>query len=276
MKQQEELHGNVDRFLFQSSDSGYCVMILQLPYNKSATVTGHLLTLQPGEQVTLQGSWSTHSKFGRQFQANKCTAQMPTNVIGIKKYLGSGLIKGIGKVYAKKMVDHFGAAVLEIIEKEPDRLREISGIGPSRIKQIKTAWQSQKEISAIMIFLQEKGISPVFATKIYKAYGQSSIALLKENPYRLSEDIWGIGFQSADAVAQKLGFEKNSVKRVKAGIIHVIGIATNSGHLYIEIAELKKQIKELLQLDKEIAENNIKIALHELYNADKIKLVSID
>ncbi len=276
MKQQEELRGTVDRFLFQSSDSGYCVMILQLPHNKSATVTGHLPTLQPGEQVTLEGSWVTHSKFGRQFQADKCTAQMPTNVIGIKKYLGSGLIKGIGKVYAKKMVEHFGAAVLEIIEKEPDRLREISGIGSGRIEQIKTAWQSQKEISAIMIFLQEKGISPVFSTKIYKTYGQSSIALLKENPYRLSEDIWGIGFQSADTVAQKLGFEKNSVKRVKAGIIHIIGTANTSGHLYIEMAELKKQTKELLELDIETAENNIKLALHEQYNTEKIKLVSVD
>ena len=275
MNHQEELCGIVDRFLFQSADSGYCVLILQHA-SLSSVVTGCLPSIQPGQQVTLQGSWIMHSKFGKQFQATSCSSQLPTTVVGIQKYLGSGLIKGIGKVYAKKMVDFFGAEILEIIDKTPDSLKKIPGVGPKRIEQIKMAWQDQKEISNIMIFLQDKEISPVFSAKIYKKYGQSSIAVLKENPYRLAEDIWGIGFKSADAVAQKLGFEKNSVKRIKAGIAYLIAQATGHGHLYVELDELKKQLYTLLELEQSQGEQTISLALHELYDADKVKLISQD
>jgi exodeoxyribonuclease V alpha subunit len=271
--QQEELCGTIDRFLFQSPDSGYCVFILN--HEKISTiVTGYLPTAQPGQQVTLKGLWIMHTKFGKQFQAATCSSQLPTTTAGIQKYLGSGLIKGIGKVYAKKMVDFFGQEILEIIDKNPDMLKKIPGIGQKRIEQIKTAWEDQQEISNIMIFLQDKGISPVFATKIYKKYGQNSIAVLKENPYRLAEDIWGIGFKSADTVAQQLGFEKNSVKRIKASILFLITQATNNGHLYLELADLKKQIFTLLELDQSQAEQTISLALHELYNTEKIKLIS--
>lgn len=270
----QEIQGTIDRFLFQSADSGYCVFVLQLSAKDSTVVIGHLASLNPGEQVTLRGSWTMHNKFGRQFQATECKKQLPTSIVGLKKYLGSGLIKGIGKVYAKKMVNHFGASILEIIDKNPERLAEIEGIGPKRIDQITVAWQDQKEISAIMIFLQEKEISPVFATKIYKKYGQESIALLHENPYRLAEDIWGVGFKSADKVAQNLGFEKNSIKRIKAGIRFTITQATGNGHLYVELSDLKKKTIELLELDSDDIEDNLKLALHELYNEEKIKLIS--
>jgi len=271
-----QVSGTIDRFLFQSADSGYCVLVLQITPNNSTVVTGHLPSVNPGEQVTLRGQWIMHAKFGRQFQATECEAQLPTSILGLKKYLGSGLIKGIGKIYAKKMVEHFGATILEIIDKTPEKLSEVEGIGPKRIEQITHAWQDQKEISSIMIFLQEKDISPVFATKIYKKYGHQSIALLKENPYRLAEDIWGIGFKSADAVAQKLGFEKNSVKRIKAGIIHILSQATSSGHLYVELEELKKKTISLLELENKETEQKLKLALHELYNDEKIKLISPD
>jgi exodeoxyribonuclease V alpha subunit len=271
---QQEIQGIVDKFLFQSADSGYCVFVLQLSPNDTTVVTGHIPSINPGEQVILRGSWIMHTKFGRQFQATECKKQLPSSILGLKKYLGSGLIKGIGKVYAQKMVDHFGVAILDIIDKTPERLAEIEGIGPKRIEQITTAWHDQKEISTIMVFLQDKGISPVFATKIYKQYRQESIALLQENPYRLAEDIWGIGFKSADKVAQNLGFQKDSIKRIKAGIIHTISQATNSGHLYVELEELKKQTIEILELSDTDIEATLKVGLHELYNSEKIKLIS--
>ncbi|MEX0940124.1 MAG: ATP-dependent RecD-like DNA helicase [Candidatus Babeliales bacterium] len=274
--QEEELQGTVDRLLFKSPDSGYCVLILQINDTRSTVVTGSFGSIQAGEQVTLKGSWITHAKFGRQFQATGCIQQLPTTLLGVQKYLGSGLIKGIGKVYAKKLVAKFGTDTLAIIDKNPERLSEIPGIGAKRIELINRAWQDQKEISSIMIFLQEKGISPAFAAKIYKKYGQNSIAVLKENPYRLAEEIWGIGFKSADMVAQQLGFEKNSIKRVKAGFIYSIGQATNNGHLYVQLAELKNNVKELLELDNQSDDLIVKNALHELYESEKIKLISQD
>ncbi|MGE0206358.1 MAG: ATP-dependent RecD-like DNA helicase [Candidatus Babeliales bacterium] len=274
MDESSHISGIVDRFLFQSADSGYCVFVLQISANAQTVVTGTVPGIHAGEQVTLKGQWTMHAKFGRQFQATECKAQLPTNILGLKKYLGSGLIKGIGKVYAQKMVEHFGVAILDIIDKTPEKLSEIEGIGPKRIEQITQAWHEQKEISTIMIFLQDKGLSPIFATKIYKKYGQASISVLNENPYRLAEDIWGVGFKSADAVAQKLGFEQDSIKRIKAGISFVLSQATSNGHLYLELQDLKEKTIELLELGAREPDQKIKMALHELYEHEKIKLIS--
>lgn len=274
MNQHEELKGIVDRFLFQSAQTGFSVFVLQVSSDKSTIVTGHVPNVHPGEQVTLEGTWITHPKFGRQFQAVRCVQHMPTSVIGLKKYLGSGLIKGIGKGYAEKLVNRFGQNILTIIDTQPERLKEIDGIGDKRVEQITTAWKDQKEISTIMVFLQDKGISPAYATKIYKKYGQESIAFITENPYRLIEDIWGIGFKTADAIAQNLGFEKHSIKRIKAGITHAISLATSQGHLYCELTALKEKTVELLELEHTDRDELLKQALHDLYNADKIKLLS--
>lgn len=274
MNQSEQLNGTIERIVYQSTDTGFTVFVLQISHANSTTVTGNFASVHPGEYVSLEGTWSTHKKFGRQFLATKCTTQVPTSVIGLKKYLGSGLIKGIGKVYAEKLVDAFGVRVLEIIEKEPHRLGKVQGIGPKRLEQIVAAWNDQKEISSIMLFLQEKEVSPVLATKIYKQYGKESIAVLNENPYRLVQDIWGIGFKTADGIAQKLGLPHDSVKRIKAGISFAIQDATNRGHLYVELENLKESVVALLELIGESCDQKVKTALHELYNEGTIKLIT--
>lgn len=273
MNNLETLSGTIERLLFKSPDSGYAVILLHINAQESVTVTGHFPTLQPGERASFEGRWQQHPKFGKQFVATSCTAQMPTTLVGLQKYLGSGLIKGIGPVYAKKIVAHFGTQTLQIIEEQTERLIEVEGIGQKRVEQIQKAWIDQKEIASIMIFLQEKGISATFATKIYKQYGKQSIAIVTENPYRLAEDIWGIGFKSADACAQKLGFEKHSLKRIKAGIIYALTQVTTNGHLYSEVDELKKSAKQLLEVGDEV-DQTVKNALHELYNANSIKLLT--
>ncbi len=274
MQSLEELTGTIDRLLFQSPENGYTVFILQLRGQTTATVCGNLPNIQPGQQVTLQGAWTMHPKFGKQFEAKQCTALLPDTIIGLKKYLGSGLIKGIGPVYAEKLVNKFGTQVLQIIEADPSQLLKVDGIGPKRVETIITAWKDQKEIANIMVFLQGKGASTAFATKIYKKYGQQSIALIQENPYRLAEDIWGVGFKMADGMAQQMGFDKNSLKRIRAGISHTLSTTLTQGHLYSELTELKSTTVELLELDADDTEQQLKNALHDLYNSGTIKLIT--
>ena len=168
MNQTETLSGTVEKLLFQNSENGFTVFVLQFNKTSSTIVKGYILAITPGQQVTIQGAWIVHPKFGKQFEAQQCTSLVPTSIIGLKKYLSSGLIKGIGPVYGEKLVNYFGAEVLEIIDKQPERLHEVPGIGPKRIQTIVAAWQDQREISHIMVFLQDKGISPAYAVKIYK------------------------------------------------------------------------------------------------------------
>ncbi len=274
--QQEQLTGLIDRFLFQNSDNGFTVLVLQTRGTNTTLVKGILPNLQPGQQVTFTGTWIVHPKFGKQFEAQSCTACLPTNIAGLKKYLGSGLIKGIGPVYAEKLVDKFGTAVLDIIENKPERLTEVGGIGPKRIEQINAAWKDQKEIANIMIFLQDKGVSTTYATKIYKKYGQSAISIIQENPYKLTDDIWGIGFKKADEVAQNLGFEKESLKRISSGLLFAIKQQLDKGHIYIELSALKQNTVILLELLPKSVEQKVKIALHSLFEQDRIKLISKD
>jgi exodeoxyribonuclease V alpha subunit len=274
MNSNEELIGTLDRFVFQNSENGYSVFIIQTQNKEKITVTGCVAGIQPGQQVDLVGSWSMHPKFGKQFQATKCTALQPTTINGLKKYLGSGLIKGIGPAYAEKLVDAFGSTVLEIIDKSPERLLRVPGIGQSRMEKIIHAWADQKDISNIMVFLQERSVSTAYAVKIYKKYGRDSIAILKENPYRLADEVVGIGFKTADTIAHNLGIEKNSPVRIKAGMLFSISQHTQNGHLYVDIAALKEQTLALLELESAGHETLLKHALHDLYNQDKIKLVS--
>lgn len=274
MNQTEELSGTIEKTVYNDPESGFSVLVLKAEKNLSVIVTGHLAHVQPGQYVTMQGFWAMHPKFGKQFQVTECIAHVPTTIIGIKKYLGSGLLKGIGPVYAEKLVNAFGTDVLKIIEQEPHKLASVSGIGPKRVEKIIAGWHDQKEISTIMIFLQEKGISTNFATKIYKIYGKQSLDVLKVNPYKLIDDIWGVGFKTADKIAQQLGMEKNSCARVRAGIVFAISTVIEQGHLYVKLDELKEKALELLELEKEQTEPVIKQALGELYNDGKIKLVT--
>ncbi len=270
----DELTGTVDRFLFQNSDNGYGVFILQLSQKTSVTVQGIALNVQPGQQLHVTGTWVFHPKFGKQFNAQKCTTQLPSTVVGLKKYLASGMIKGIGPTYAERLVNHFGQKVLEIIDKQPERLREVPGIGTKKVDAIIKAWGDQKSISSIMVFLQEKNISPTYALKIYKEYGMQAIAVVQENPYRLADDIWGIGFKIADQIAANLGLAKNSIKRIKSGILFAISAELNNGHLYVELSNLKSKAATLLELAAQEQATGIKSALHELYDEGKIKLIS--
>lgn len=270
----EEITGTIERIVYQNSDNGYSIFIVQLNKNSSTVARGYLHSAQPGEQVSLFGSWVMHPKFGKQFEVQQCTKSLPTSILGLKKYLGSGLIKGIGPTYADKLVDYFGEMVLDIIDQNPDRLKEVPGIGAKRIEQIKTAWQDQRAISKVMVFLQDKGVSPAYAVKIYKKYGAESVALVNENPYRLAEEVWGIGFKIADQIAQNLGFEKHSLKRIKAGILYAITTVLNNGHLYVELQKLKETTCQLLELELDEIAQTITNALHDLYNTDKIKLIS--
>ena len=267
------LYGVVERFLFQSSENGFAVAIVISASQAQITVKGFLPNLQAGQQVNLTGNWIFHPKFGKQFAVTSYQITLPTSAIGLKKYLGSGLIKGIGANYAEKLVNHFGTKIIEVIEQTPERLAEVEGIGPKRIEQIQASWKSQKEISNIMIFLQDKGISSAYATKIYKQYGQNSIAVLQENPYRLADEIWGIGFKMADQIAQKLGIPPDSPKRMKSAVSYAINQVVGAGHLYAELNQLKAQVFEILELDPIDYAPLLKAVLHELHQIETIKVV---
>lgn len=192
----------------------------------------------------------------------------------LANYLSSGIIKGVGRAYARKLVNHFGLGILDVIEKTPQRLTEISGIGHARISAITAAWQSHRAVAHIMVFLQEKGISPAYAAKVYRHYGAQATAVITENPYRLAQDIWGIGFKLADQVARNMGFALHAVPRVKAGILHTITTELGYGNLYIKLEKLKSATCELLGISLLEHGPVIKTALHELYNAGTIKLIS--
>ncbi len=270
----DEITGTLDRFLFQNQENGYGVFILQESAKTTITVTGYAPGAQPGQRLHIKGKWVYHPKFGKQFEAQHCSTSLPTTPEGLIKYLASGLIKGIGKTYAERLVEHFGLQVLEVIDKEPRRLAQVPGIGPGRLDKIIKGWQDQKEIAHVMVFLQSKNISPAYATKIYKKYGQNSVKVVQENPYRLADDIWGIGFKVADQIAQNLGLARDSLERVKAGILFAITTEVGNGHLYVEVQSIKEKALELLELEESATQALLKQALHGLYNADKIKLIS--
>jgi exodeoxyribonuclease V alpha subunit len=276
MTETHKIQGTVERVVYYNQENGFTVFVVQLAKNNSVTVKGYTKAIVPGEYVSLNGSWINHQKFGKQFDAKTCESHAPQSIEGLKKYLGSGLIKGIGPVYGEKLVNHFGENVLTIIDITPDRLYEVPGIGQKRIEKIKEAWKDQKEISTIMVFLQNKGISSSYAIKIYKCYKQESIAIIEENPYRLAQDIWGIGFKTADTIAQHNGIAADSPKRIAAAIVHTIQTATQDGHLYVEIENLKKTTAALLDLELVAIASTMTSALHDLYNKDAIKLLSFE
>lgn len=270
----EEITGVVERFLFQSPENGFSVFIVQLNNKNTVTAKGNLPNIQPGQEVFLFGNWIFHAKFGRQFEVVKFSCATPTSILGLKKYLGSGMIKGIGKTYAEKLVNHFGQDILDVIENNPEQLKQVPGIGQKRIELIINSWKDQKEISRIMVFLQDKGISTAYATKIYKKYGQNSINVVSENAYKLADEIWGIGFKTADKIALSLGMQKDSLKRVRAGIIFAITTELNNGHLYVELNDLKAKACDLLEIELSSNEAKFKEAFHGLYNENKIKVVA--
>ena len=277
MQSKEELSGVVDRIIYHNEENGFTIFVINTSRSHTALIKGHTPTLHAGEQVHVQGAWVMHPKFGKQFEAEQCSISLPASTIVIQKYLASGMIKGMGPVYAQKLVKKFGDQTLEVIDKTPYRLHEIPGIGPKRVDRIIAAWQDQKEISHVMVFLQEKNVSPTYATKIYKKYGMQSISVLHENPYRLADDIWGVGFKIADNIAQNMGFAPDSQKRISSGILYALSQETTMGNLYAELDPLKEKTMTLLELEQiESNTHKMKLALHDLYNSDRIKLITHD
>ncbi|MFZ5687188.1 MAG: ATP-dependent RecD-like DNA helicase, partial [Bacillota bacterium] len=247
----EYLSGVVERITYENEENGFCVIkIKSKGFSDLVTVVGNLAAVSVGSIVRLKGQWKVDSKYGRQFVAQDYRETMPATIAGIEKYLGSGLIKGIGPVYAKRIVNHFKEDTLRILEEQADRLMEVEGIGHKRLEMIKKAWQEQKEIKNVMLFLQSNGVSTAYAVKIYKTYGNDSIDIVKANPYRLADDIWGIGFKTADKIAQQMGFARNSFERCRSGIIYVLNELSNEGHCYATREQLLNESEKMLELEK--------------------------
>jgi len=248
-----ELQGQIERITYTSEESGFTVARVKVPGRHDlVTVVGSLMAPMPGEIIRMQGEWANHPKHGEQFKIVQYKSLVPATVQGLEKYLGSGLIKGIGPVMAKRIAKRFGKETLDIIEAELDKLAEVDGIGPKRIEMIRKAWAEQKEIREVMLFLQGHGVSSGYATKIFKQYGNESIKVVKENPYRLATDIFGIGFITADKIAEKLGFSKDSELRAEAGILYVLHQLSDEGHVYYPYEPLVEKCKEIPQVEREV------------------------
>jgi exodeoxyribonuclease V alpha subunit len=245
----EFLTGVVERLTFYAEDSGYTVARFKVGgASDLLTIVGNFANIQPGQTLKLQGSWREHPQHGQQFQVVHYQELKPATLTGIEKYLGSGLIKGVGPVTAKRIVAHFGLETLEVIESSVKRLIEVPGIGKKRVRAIAKAWIDQKAIKEVMIFLQGHGVSTVYAVKIYKEYGKDAIAKVTDNPYRLAKDIYGIGFLTADKIAQKLGVSPWAKSRYYAGIFHILQQAAEEGHCYLPQPELVESVMPLLNI----------------------------
>jgi exodeoxyribonuclease V alpha subunit len=247
------ISGILETITYLNRDTGFVVARVQEKGKRGlTTIVGNLSGIHPGESLRLEGKWVQNKRFGEQFQVEAFEITVPATLHGVRRYLGSGLIKGIGPIMAGRIVDLFGLDTLEIIEKTPDRLSEVEGIGPKRIVLITEAWKEQKEIKEIMIFLQGHGVGAAYSAKIYKQYGNRSIQMVRENPYRLSQDIHGIGFITADRIAQNLGISPHSLIRAKAGLLYVLGELAGDGHVYYPETNLVQKAKEILGVDREI------------------------
>lgn len=247
----EILTGIVDRVTFHNPDNGWSILRV-MPFNNphgQETVIVHQTKVFAGATMEFQGSWTTHPKYGRQFQATVAKEKKPATTAALEKYLGSGLIKGVGPKTAKKIVKHFNKDTLDIFEKNIERLIEVPGIAQKKLDMISNAWIEHKAIREVMMFLQSHGISTLFAVRIYKEYGDDAIRLVTEDPYRLANDFYGIGFFSADKVALSIGLEPDSQQRILAGIKHVLAASRNFGHCYLTASQINKDVKELLELD---------------------------
>lgn len=253
MEQGELITGSVERVTFHNEENGYCVLRVKAKEQRDlVTVVGHAASVTAGEFVEAEGAWSNHREFGVQFIARALKTVHPSTREGIERYLGSGMVKGIGPHFAKKLVDAFGLEVFNVIETRPEALGDIPGIGPIRIKKITSAWDDQKAIREIMVFLQSHGVGTGRAVRIFKTYGQEAIAKVKENPYQLARDIQGIGFKSADVIAGNLGIAKDSLIRARAGMNFVLMEQVSDGHCAYPEEELIEKAVELLEIEAPI------------------------
>ncbi|MDE5936371.1 MAG: AAA family ATPase, partial [Ruminococcus sp.] len=264
-----KIRGVVERITFQNPENGYSVLRVAVKgYNELVTVVGNLVDANVGSVLLIEGDWKVDKKYGSQFIAQKWEETVPATVFGIEKYLGSGLIKGVGSKFAKRIVNLFGMDTISVIEDNPERLNEVDGIGKKRVEMIVKSWEQQKEIKNIMLFLQGYDVSTSFAAKIYRMYGNDSIKIVKSNPYRLADDIWGIGFKTADSIASKLGFEKNCFTRCRSGILYTLNQLADEGHVYSEKEQLIAKSMELLDTEREAVTD----ALEKILNTSDLIL----
>jgi exodeoxyribonuclease V alpha subunit len=249
---EETLEGTLERFVFRDAATPFVVARIKTAGGEVVTAVGSLGSLDIGTTLRLHGAWQVDRRYGHQFRIATFQTQTPATLSGIERYLGSGMIPGLGPELAKRIVARFGLETLEIIHKDPARLTEVEGIGKVRAERIRGKWQEQREVQDVMVFLQGHGVSPAFAWRIYKKYGAQAIAIVSENPYRLALDVWGIGFKSADAIARRLGIEPTSPARAEAGVLHVLGELTEEGHVHAPEAELLRAAGETLGVGEEI------------------------
>ena len=268
-----ELTGQIERITYTNEETGYTIAKLKVQDQWDlVTIVGNIPSPSPGEILDLKGEWVHHPKYGDQFKIHSYHTTVPATVYGIRRYLGSGLIKGLGPKMADRIVNKFGEKTLDIIEHQIQRLEKVEGIGAKRIALIQQAWKDQKKIREVMLFLQSHGVSTGYATKIYKTYHNRSIAIVQQNPYRLCMDIFGIGFVIADRIAEKLGFPKNSELRAEAGIIYVLHGLSDDGHVYYPYDLLVNKCKEVLEVDG----NTIQAALDRLFRENRIVIEDLN
>ena len=238
----------VERITYQNPENGYSVLKVKVKgYNDLVTLVGNLLEVPVGSVLLCRGEWKVDKRYGSQFVAATWEETMPATVYGIEKYLGSGLVKGIGPRFARAIVQRFGTETIDIIETEIERLYEVPNIGRKRVAKIRESWEKQKDIKNVMLFLQGSGVSTAYAAKIYREYGKESIDKVRENPYRLADDIWGIGFKTADGIAAKMGYEKEDPRRCRSGILYTLGQLSDEGHVYAGEEQLVKTAGQLLE-----------------------------
>mgnify|MGYP005830870545 FL=1 len=257
----------VEHITYQNQENGWSVMKVKVKgYDNLVTLTGSLLDVPVGSVLLVDGDWRVDPKYGQQFVAQSWTEVMPATLYGIEKYLGSGLVKGIGPAYAKAIVSRFGLETIDVIENDIERLLEVPRLGKKRMEKIRESWEKQKDIKEVMVFLQGHGVSTAFAAKIYRKYEKDSIAKVKENPYQLADDIWGIGFKTADSIASKMGYEKNDPRRCRSGILYTLNELAEDGHVYAEPEQLVEAAVKLLEAE----ENPVRQALSSMMEAKDV------
>jgi exodeoxyribonuclease V alpha subunit len=271
----DSISGSVERITYFNPENGYSVVRLRperslvsgINREGLVTVTGNMPELAPGEHLRLSGRWTNHPKHGLQFHCEICEQTLPATVVGIQRYLGSGLIKGIGPRLAERIVDQFGTETMDVIEITPERLREVPDIGPKRVRSISIAWEEQKQVKEIMLFLHSHGVSTNLAIKIYKQYGDQSLPVVREDPYRLARDIYGVGFKTADRIAQALGLPSDHPSRIEAGVIYSLREMTDNGHVYTPTATLVEHSVDLLGVTPDL----IPGAMERLVKEDRVR-----
>ena len=263
----QKLRCVVERITYQNPENGYSVMRVKVKgYDELVTLVGNLLEVPAGSVLLCEGDWKVDKRYGSQFVAQTWEEVMPATLYGIEKYLGSGLVKGIGPKFARLIVSRFGLDTIEIIETDIKRLYEVPGIGQKRVEKIAESWEKQKDIKNVMLFLQGYGVSTAYAAKIYRQYGKESIDTVKTNPYKLADDIWGIGFKTADTIASKMGYEKNDLRRLKSGVTYTLSHMAEEGNVYAEEDQLVKSAIELL----DAAEAPVRQAISEMLQSEDL------